>query len=342
MSKRLFLLLILFCLSAGSSAFAQDEHTPFQVGQINYFGYGGIDLAPIRAQLPLQIGDTITFVSFDDNAIKNFINHSIGHPSTDVGIVCCDNSKRLLIYIGLGGTSSRPVPTASSPQGSEHLAAAALKLYDQQMSALESAVRRGAAGEDDSQGYAISTDPALREIELSIHTYAMTREVEFERVLRNAADPRQRRVASEFLGYVPRSSAQIKALAEAVSDADEEVRNNAVRALSVLAAAHNARPLAIDTQPFIALLFSGRWTDRNKGSMVLARITEARDPALLAALRKQALPPLVEGGSWSDPGHAYAFLVILGRIANIPEDRLQQMIGGGKSAAIIDAAGSIK
>jgi hypothetical protein len=341
MLKRLFLL-VLFCLGTSSSVFAQDEHTPFQVGQINFFGYGGIDLAPLRTQLPLHIGDTISFATFDDAAIRSFLTRATGRPPTDVNLTCCDNSKRLLIYIGLSGTSSRPMPTTSSPQGSEHLAASALKLYDQKMSALESAVHRGAAGEDDSQGYAISIDPALREIELSIHTYAMSREAEFERVLCKAADPRQRRIASEFLGYVPRSSAQIKALAQAVGDSDGEVRNNAVRALSVLAAARNARSLAIDPQPFIAMLFSYKWTDRNKGSMLLARLTEGRDPALLAALRKQALPPLVEGGSWSDPGHAYAFLMILGRIADIPEDKLGQMIEGGDGAAIIAAARSTK
>ena len=111
MLKRLFLL-VLICLSAGCSA--QDEHTPFQVGQINYFGYGGIDLAPIRAQLPLHIGDTITFATFDDAAIRSFLTRTAGRPPTDVNLTCCDNSKRLLIYIGLGGTSSRPMPTTSS------------------------------------------------------------------------------------------------------------------------------------------------------------------------------------------------------------------------------------
>jgi hypothetical protein len=341
MSKGLFLF-ILFFLGAGSSAFAQDAHTPFQVGQINYFGYGGIDLAPIRAQLPLHAGDAINLATFDDAAIKSFVTRMVGHPPTDVGIVCCDNSKRLLVYIGLGGSSSRPMPTASSPQGSEHLAATALKLYDRQMSALESAVRRGASGEDDSKGYALNTDPALRQIELSIHNYAMTREAEFERVLRNAADPQQRRVASEFPGYVPRSSMQIKALTEAVNDSDEVVRNNAVRALSVLGAARNAPSLAIDPQLFIAMLFSGRWTDRNKGSLLLARLTEGRDPALLAAVRKEALPPLVEGASWNNIGHASAFLTVLGRIADIPEGKLQQMIIDGNGAAIIAAAGAAK
>jgi hypothetical protein len=341
MSKGL-LFLVLFYLGAGSSVFAQDEHTPFQVGQINYFGYGGIDLAPIRAQLPLRVGDTITFATFDESAIKSFLARAAGHPPTDIDIVCCDDAKRLLIYIGLAGSSSRPVPTTSSPRGPQHLAATALKLYDRQMSALESAVRRGVAAEDDSKGYALNIDPALRQIELSIHTYAMTREAEFERVLRNAADPHQRLVASEFLGYVPRSSTQIKALAEAVNDSDGEVRNNAVRALSVLAGARNARPLSIDPQPFIALLFSGKWSDRNKGSLLLARLTEGRDPGLLAALRKEALPPLDEGSAWSDSGHAGAFLMILGRIADIPEDKLQQMIAGGNSAAIIAAASTAK
>ena len=172
-----------------------------------------------------------------------------------------------------------------------------------------------------------------------MRAYARAREADFIRVLRHASDPRQRRVASTFLGYVPRSATQVKALAQAVTDPDDEVRNNAVRALSVLSAARNTGPLLIDPQPFIALLFSGKWTDRNKGSMFLARLTERRDPALLTALREQALQPLIEGASWSgDPGHTGAFLVILGRIAGLPDDKLQQLMDRGDSAAIIEAA----
>ncbi len=72
--------------------------------------------------------------------------------------------------------------------------------------------------------------------------------------------------------------------------------------------------------------------------MFLARLTERRDPALLTALREQALQPLIEGASWSgDPGHAGAFLVILGRIAGLPDDKLQQLMDR-HSAAIIEAA----
>jgi hypothetical protein len=63
---------------------------------------------------------------------------------------------------------------------------------------------------------------------------------------------------------------QVKALAQAVADPDDEDRNNAVRALPVLSAARNTGPLLIDPQPFITLLFSGKWTDRNKGSILPA------------------------------------------------------------------------
>lgn len=334
--------LVLFILTLVHPAHSQQtdmEHTPFQIGEINYFGYAGIDLIPIRAQLPLHPGDTITFATFSKDPTEAAITHLTGKAPTDLNITCCDEAKHLLVYIGLGGTSSRPMPTGVSPHGTNHLDPAALHLYDQEMTALERAVASGNAGEDDSQGYMLSNNPALHQINLSMLAYAATREAEFIRVLRMASDPHQRRAAAAFLGYVPRSPTQVKALTQAVNDPDNEVRNNAVRALSVLLAAHNARPLLIDPQPFIAMLFSDKWTDRNKGSLLLFRLTESRDPTLLDALRQQALQPLIEGASWSgDPGHSTPFLVILGRIAAIPNDKLQQLIDTHNSAAIVAAA----
>lgn len=332
-------LLILILVHLAHSQQPDMEHTPFQIGEINYFGYAGVDLAPIRAQLPLHPGDTLTHATFTKGPIEAAIAHLTGQPPTDLNVTCCDEAKHLLIYIGLGGTSSRPMPTGVSPHSLDHLAPDALRLYDQEMTALERAVVSGNAGEDDSQGYMLSNDPALHRINLSMRAYAATHEADFIRVLRRASDPQQRRAAAAFLGYVPRSTAQVKALTQAVSDPDDEVRNNAVRALSVLLAARNAQPLSIDPQPFIALLFSGKWTDRNKGSLFLFRLTEGRDPALLDVLRRQALQPLIEGASWSgDPGHSTAFLVILGRIAAIPNDKLQQLIDTHNSAALIAAA----
>ena len=315
------------------------EHATFQVGEINYYGYAGIDLDPIRAQLPLHTGDKLTFATFSRDAIEVAITRLAGHRPTDIAIVCCDQAKHLFVYIGLGGASSRPMPVGALPSGHEHLDPTAARLYDQGMAALLSAVSGGNAGEDDSKGYMLSNDPALRQIDLSILAYAAPREAELVRVLRNASDSHQRQIAAAFLGYVPRSSIQVEALTAAVNDPDDEVRNNAVRALSVLSAARNSAPLLIDPHPCVALLFSGKWTDRNKGSMLLLRLTENRDSTLLASLRHQAIEPLIEGASWhGDSGHSTPFLVVLSRCLSIPEDALKQLIDTHNTVAIIAAA----
>src|SRR5665213_1205963 len=189
MSRLTLVLLILILVHPAHSQQTDMEHTPFQIGEINYFGYGGIDLVPIRAQLPLHVGDTLTFATFSKDRTEATITHLTGQLPTDLNITCCDEAKHLLIYIGLGGTSSHPMPTGVSPHGTDHLNPAALHLYDQEMTALEHAVTSGDAGEDDSQGYMLSNDPALHQINLSMHTYAATREAEFIRVLRMASDP---------------------------------------------------------------------------------------------------------------------------------------------------------
>lgn len=315
------------------------EHATFQVGEINYFGYAGIDLDLIRAQLPLHTGDKLIFATFSRDATEVALTRLTGHRPTDIAIVCCDQSKHLFVYIGLGGSSSHPMPVAVVPGGHDRLDPTAARLYDQEMAALLSAVSAGNAGEDDSNGYMLSNDPALRQIELSILAYVAPREADLVRVLRNSSDPHQRQIAAAFLGYVPRSSIQVAALTAAVSDPDDEVRNNAVRALSVLSAARNSSPLLIDTHFFVALLFSGKWTDRNKGSLLLLRLTEHRDPTLLASLRHEAIQPLIEGASWhGDSGHSTAFLVVLSRCLSIPEDTLKQLIDSHDAATIIAAA----
>ena len=337
------LLIGLFLLTLVPPASCQQpdmEHTPFRIGEINYFGYAGVDVAAIRAQLPLHPGDSLTFATFREEPMKAVITRITGQPPTDLNITCCDDAKRLLIYIGLGGASSHSQSTATPPHGLDHLDPEALRLYDEDMKGLERAVTAGNAGEDDSQGYMLSNDPALHQINLAMHTYAVTREAEFIRVLHMATDPRQRRVAATFLGYVLRSTTQVEALVQAVGDPDDEVRNNAVRALWVLSSSHNGQPLDMDPQPFIALLFSGKWTDRNKSSLLLFRLTENRDSKLLATLREKAMQPLIEGASWTgDPGHSDPFLVILGRIAGIPNDKLQKLVDAHDTAAIIGAAG---
>jgi hypothetical protein len=77
------------------------------------------------------------------------------------------------------------------------------------------------------------------------------------------------------------------------------------------------------------MLHSGVWTDRNKSSFVLEAMTVSRNQVLLKRLREQAWGALLEMASWKDAGHAYSSRMILGRIAGIPEDRLQKVVWNG-------------
>jgi hypothetical protein len=95
--------------------------------------------------------------------------------------------------------------------------------------------------------------------------------------------------------------------------------------------------LLIFPKPFIALLKSDKWADRNKGGWLLINLTESRDPKLLKQLRKEAMDALVEMARWQFAGHASFARRLLGRIAGIEEARLDTLIDG-HAEAIIAAA----
>jgi len=216
-----------------------------------------------------------------------------------------------------------------------------LNLYRLDETAVENAVSRGAAAEDDSKGYALADDPRARRVELEMRAYSVNHANELENALLQASDARQRRASACLLGYANRSVGQIRSLTKATRDVDGEVRNNAIRALSVLVSATNADGIDVEPAPFIALLYSGQWTDRNKSSFLLMHLTRERGRDLLGELRRDALPPLIEGARWKDPGHADPFLIILGRIEAIPEVHLQKLMDAGDISQIIQKLGSL-
>ena len=315
------------------------EHHAFKIGAINYFGYGDLPLEKVRSALPLHTGDTLTYATFSRKPVNDAVLNAVGKTPTDVNVVCCDDSHRLLIFVGLPGSTSRPVPSNTAPSGTAHLDNKGLKLYEENKTVLAQAVARGSAGEDDSQGYMISKDPSLKAVNLAMRAYAVQREPELRNVLTNAGDPKQRRAAAELLGYVQRSPSQAKALSNAINDPDEEVRNNAVRALAVLVAVPGSEQLQINVQPLINLLYSGVWTDRNKASFLLLRMTAGPNPQVLRSLRKEAIGPLIEGASWTgDFGHTMPFLIILGRIGSIPDNKLNEMLKSNDTKDITSAA----
>lgn len=141
-----------------------------------------------------------------------------------------------------------------------------------------------------------------------------------------------------MLGYGRKSAREIGALLRASHDPDGVVRNNALRAMWVLAMARPQTASEIPAESFIAMLNSGVWEDRNKAGLLLAALSRSRQPQLLERLRTQALPSLIEMARWQHSGHAEPYRVLLGRIAGIDEARIQQLIGSGRTNQIVAAA----
>ena len=180
--------------------------------------------------------------------------------------------------------------------------------------------------EDDSTGYALAHDHESRSLQLKLREYALTHESELLSMLESSADARQCVTSANALGYARKSTGQVAALVRASRDPDDDVRNEAIRALGVLASSDHRLASQIPATNFIDMINSGTWSDRNKGSFLLLELTRNRNPALLTALQTRPMDSLIEMSKWRS--HELPSRFVLGRIAGIPEERLLLLVSG--------------
>lgn len=310
------------------------------LGEIDFFGYKGFDPAAIRSALPFREGELFppANVKHSDDLkrqISDAVEKAIGRRPTDIALICCDAKQNDLVFIGLPGESYEALVFHRAPSQDVRFPKAALALSDQMDSAWNNAVMKGHATEDDSEGYTLTNEPKARRAELAIREYALRNEALVFQVLASSSNAQHRAIAALMLGYARQSEEQVDALVSASLDSDASVRNEAVRALEVLAGAKPDLAKRIPAEPFVRLLRSGSWFDHNKASLVLVALTKTRDPKLLTLLRSDAFDSLLEMARWRSPGHAEAALTILGRIAGIGEESLDELIKAGQADTII-------
>jgi hypothetical protein len=143
------------------------------------------------------------------------------------------------------------------------------------------------------------------------------------------------------LAYVQNKQAVVKDLVYAMRDPDSGVRNDAMRTLLVFTQATPSAKqpaLKVPFEPFIAMLNSPLWTDRNKSSGALQGLSQSRDRQLFAALRRDALTSLVEMARWKSKGHAFAGFSILARMAGYSDDAAASAWAMDDREPIISAA----
>ena len=69
------------------------------------------------------------------------------------------------------------------------------------------------------------------------------------------------------------------------------------------------------------------------------QLTARREPGLLVRIRSMALDSLIEMASWRGSSHAFFARMVLGRVAGLPEDRLNELAWNGPAERILNAAG---
>jgi len=318
------------------------------IGIIDFFGLRRTSERQAREALEIREGtslpDSEIAVGQMLDAARRRIRALPGVNDVTTEMVCCD-AGRTMLYIGVVEEGTPVMKFAPAPRGSARLPddlVQAGRAYDK---ALSTAVRSGDVREDVSNGHALSSNAGLRAIEEQFIGFARRDEARLLEVLAQSGDARQRALAAQVLGYVADKKSVVAPLSRAVSDPDRIVRNNAIRALAVIAGYTAGNPqlgIEVAPDPFVDLLNSPVWTDRNKAAFALAELSTKRNPQLLAALRGRALASLIDMARWKSRGHAATAFFLLGRIAGLPEDAIEKAWERNDRDLVIAAANASK
>lgn len=290
--------------------------------------YGYVNKEQVTACISLRDDDTYALkeVSLLKQQLKDCLLSLPGVKEADISFVCCDNMGTTIIYAGTSEKKSGVNPPRE--RSDIQLSAVMMQAYDSLLYHAGAGVRKGDVGDDHSRGYSLFNYPPARRIQESFINTANKNLDVLKDVLRNSKHDQHRIAAATIIAYADNRSIVAEELVAASTDENEEVRNNAIRALSVLAdysANHPNAGYSIPVEPFIALMNSLSWTDRNKSSMVLLSLSQT-NKQVLQQLKEKALKSLIEMAAWKNEGHSFPGIILLGRIAGWEDDRIMKSL----------------
>ena len=325
-------LLIPFLLSAALAS----AQVP-RIGTIDFFGLRKISADGVRKALPFKEGDLLPPSKAE---IEEQLEETPGIVRANLEAVCCEDGKAVL-YIGVEEKGAPHFEFHAEPQGQAELPVDVVVAFRSFFTAFERAAARGEAGEDLSRGHSLMVDPDTRAFQLQFVGLAEKHLAALREALKNSSDPEQRAMAALVIGYAEKKRTVVDDLQWAMRDPDSGVRNNAMRSLGAIAVLGASDPeYGIRFTPtwFVEMLNSLLWSDRNKAAFALVNMTEKRDPRILDHIREAALPALVDMARWKHLPHALPGVILLGRIAGMPEAEIQDAWSKGNREAVIKKA----
>ena len=304
-------------------ALAQDT-----IGVIDVYGNRTLSADAVRQASQLKEGFPLDRNTLSKATLINRMKAIPGVKGASIEIVCCDDKTgKTIAYLGIAESTDHLPVYRKDPDKQSKLPDEIVHNYQLYLGRMEEAVRQGKSQQDQVEGYALLQDSATRVQQLKFIDYARQQEGILREVIHYSGNAEHRAIATMIIAYGANKEKLVPELLYATQDSDETVRNNATRALWVLSDYLHEHPeikTTIPAAPFIRMLNSLSWTDRNKGSLVLLSLTQQRDTALLTTLRKECLPALTEMARWHNQGHAFATYLILGRMAGLPDQEVFQ------------------
>jgi hypothetical protein len=248
---------------------------------------------------------------------------------------------RPIVYIGIHESDEADVKFRAAPTGKVALPKEVVKLYGEYERTFLDSIRHNDFSEDDSNGYALMGNSAARAVQRKFPALADEHYDRLVDVLQNSKHAEQRAMAATLIGYASNKKRAASDLILGTQDPSELVRNDAVRALSVLINYSRAHPelgIKVPLDWSLDLLESLTWTDRNKAMAVLGAATADRDSALLAKLRQRSLPSLIEMSRWKPGGHGMMAFLLVGRIAGLTDPEIAKAWDAGEREKVIERA----
>ena len=338
---RRYLTILAAVAAVGASTMSTPVNAAAQlprVGIIDFYGLRKMTAAQVREALGIAVGDSLTALSLFEVPAR--LADIAGVTSAAIDPVWCEDGKTML-YVGVLEEGAPQLELRAPPTGTARVPAEVEQAGIAFAQAHNRAVMRGFVREDISQGHSLMADSAARLIQLRFVDLAAKYGDSLRAVLRSSNDPDHRALAAEVLAYSANKQSVVADLVYAMRDPASDVRNNATRALALIAAYGQANPglgITVPYEPFIDLLNSIAWTDRNKASLALMELTAKRDPALIGLLKTRAFDSIVDIAQWTNPGHSMAGVMMLGRIAGLPDAETYAMFERGEKDKIIAAA----
>lgn len=325
-----------------------------RIATIDFYGLQHVTASQLRTKLGLQVGDTAPLVLLYQPDLFTRLARSLlgvrtaqglesklreipGVRDAAIAAVQGDDPHRCAVFVGI--SENETVPARRSFHGNVVLPDAAVGLYERHSEAFASAITNPSPDfdEDDSRGYSLFTDPAMRSLEENAIAFlqAPQNRAAALAVLRTSVDVQQRRAAAWLLTYGPDPQQTADALLYALDDPDKDVRNTICRELAVIAEYglnNQALKVRMAPGPFIQMLNSVVWTDRDKAMAVLDPLTATRDSDTLLLLKRSGLASLDEMARWDADSYARMAFTLIGRIAALADADIDRAWADGKAA----------